>query len=121
MGLLMLAHRSLFWWPVHPVGFLTNGAFLVTAFWFSIFIAWLIKVCVVYVGGQGLYRTARRFFIGVVPGNFAAGGHLGDCGHAGGLDGQLRALPLSRQARHFARSRLPSDGGCCITPAPLGE
>ncbi|MFO7956934.1 MAG: DUF6785 family protein [Candidatus Brocadiia bacterium] len=74
MGLLMLAHRSLFWWPIHPVGFLTNGAFLVTAFWFSIFMAWLIKVGVVYVGGQGLYRTARRFFIGVVLGNFAAGG-----------------------------------------------
>ncbi len=74
MGLLMLAHRSLFWWPIHPVGFLTSGAYLVTAFWFSIFMAWFIKVCVVYVGGQRLYRKARRFFIGVVLGNFAAGG-----------------------------------------------
>ncbi|MGD2173821.1 MAG: hypothetical protein PVJ27_00315 [Candidatus Brocadiaceae bacterium] len=74
MAALMVAQRALFWWPLHPVGFLTSGAFLVTHFWFSIFLAWLIKVLVVYLGGQAAYRTGRRFFIGLVLGNFAVGG-----------------------------------------------
>jgi hypothetical protein len=74
MAALMVAQRLLFWWPIHPVGFLTSGAFLVTAFWFSIFLAWLIKVLVVSFGGGSAYRTGRRFFIGLVLGNFAAGG-----------------------------------------------
>jgi len=74
MGLLVLAQRSLFWWPIHPVGFLVCSSFLVTAFWFSIFMGWLIKVFVVEFGGYGLYRVARRFFIGAVLGYFLAGG-----------------------------------------------
>ncbi len=74
MAALMVAHRTFFWWPIHPVGFLTNGAFLVTAFWFSIFMAWLIKVLLVYLGGQRAYRTGRRFFIGYLVGHIAAGG-----------------------------------------------
>jgi len=74
MGLLILAQRSLFWWPIHPVGFLICSSFLVTAFWFSIFLAWLIKVFIVEFGGYGLYRGARRFFIGSLLGYFLAGG-----------------------------------------------
>ena len=74
MASLILAQRSLFWWPIHPVGFLICSSFLVTAFWFSIFLAWLIKVFIVEFGGYGLYRGARRFFIGSVLGYFLAGG-----------------------------------------------
>ena len=74
MGALVLAQRSLFWWPIHPVGFLICSSYLVTAWWFSIFMAWLVKVFVVEIGGYGLYRGARRFFIGAVLGYFLAGG-----------------------------------------------
>ncbi len=74
MAALMVAQRLLFWWPIHPVGFLTSGAYLVTAFWFSIFLAWFIKVLVTYFGGGSAYRAGRRFFIGLVLGYFVAGG-----------------------------------------------
>jgi hypothetical protein len=74
MALLIVAHRSIFWWPLHPVGFLTSGTFLVTAFWFSIFLSWLAKVLLVYTGGGRIYRIARSFFIGAVLGSFVSGG-----------------------------------------------
>ncbi|MFW6189722.1 MAG: DUF6785 family protein [Planctomycetota bacterium] len=74
MVLLIVAQRLFFWWPFHPVGFLTSGTFLVTVFWFSVFLSWLIKVTVVYVGGGRAYRMARRLFIGAVLGTFAIGG-----------------------------------------------
>jgi len=71
---LTVAQRVLFWWPFHPVGFLTSGTFLVTAFWFSIFLAWFIKLCFTYAAGARGYRLARHFFIGAVLGGFVGGG-----------------------------------------------
>jgi hypothetical protein len=76
MTALIVAHRALFWWPLHPVGFLTSGTFLVTAFWFSIFLSWAVKVALVYAGGGNAYRLARSFFIGAVLGSFMGGGVL---------------------------------------------
>ncbi len=74
MAVLVVAHRMLFWWPLHPVGFLTSGAFLVTSFWFSIFLSWLAKSFVVYLGGARLYRVGRRLCIGLVLGSFVSKG-----------------------------------------------
>ncbi len=74
MGVLVVAQRMFFWWPLHPVGFLTSGAFLVTTFWFSIFISWLAKGLVVYFGGARLYRVGRRLCIGMVLGSFMSQG-----------------------------------------------
>ncbi len=74
MALLLVAQRLFFWWPLHPVGFITSGTFLVTVFWFSVFLSWLLKVLLVYLGGAKAYRTARRFFIGGVLGTFACAG-----------------------------------------------
>jgi len=74
MAALIVAQRAFFWWPIHPVGFLTSGTYLVTAFWFSVFLAWLAKVLIVYAGGSRAYRLARRLFIGAVLGSFVVGG-----------------------------------------------
>lgn len=74
MAGLMLAQRTFFWWPIHPVGFLTSGSYIVTAFWFTIFLAWLTKLLVVRFGGHKTYAGARKFFIGIVLGYFIAGG-----------------------------------------------
>jgi hypothetical protein len=74
MTLLVLAQRTFFWWPFHPVGILIAPSHMVRVFWFSIFAAWLIKVGVVRLGGGRTYRIARRFMIGMVMGYFLAGG-----------------------------------------------
>jgi len=74
MGLLVLASRTLFWWPIHPVGLLLFSTHMVQYFWISIFLAWLTKAVVVYLGGNSAARTARKFFIGVLVGCFLAAG-----------------------------------------------
>jgi hypothetical protein len=74
MALLVTCHRSFFWWPLHPVGLLIVSSHMVYYFWFTIFVAWLIKLFVVWGGGYAAYRVGRRFFIGIVMGSFVAGG-----------------------------------------------
>ena len=77
MACLVLAQRTLFWWPIHPVGMLLCSTHMIHYFWLSIFLAWLAKVLIVWMGGYSLYRPARRFFIGMVLGYFLAGGLWG--------------------------------------------
>jgi hypothetical protein len=71
---LVLAQRTLFWWPLHPVGLLVCSSHMVRYFWFSVFMGWLIKVLLTTFAGPSSYRPARRFFIGSVMGCFLAGG-----------------------------------------------
>jgi hypothetical protein len=61
-------------WPLHPLGFLMAYSYPVRCFWFSIFVGWIIKVLVIRLGGAGLYRTARPFFIGLIIGEAMAAG-----------------------------------------------
>ena len=74
MAVLTIAQRTFFWWPLHPIAFLVCNTIMVYNFWFSIFLAWLIKAMVVRLGGYRIYRITRRFFIGLVLGGFMAGG-----------------------------------------------
>ncbi len=77
MGALILAQRSFFWWPIHPVAFLICNSHMVYNLWFSVFLAWLAKVLVVNFGGHRAYRSGRRFCIGMVMGYFLGGGLWG--------------------------------------------
>jgi hypothetical protein len=74
MGLLVLAQRAFFWWPLHPVSLLIANTHMVIGFWFSIFSAWLAKLMLVGLAGDRAYGKARYFFIGIVMGGFLAGG-----------------------------------------------
>lgn len=74
MSLLMMCRYRFPWWPIHPAGLavgLTHPTFHV---WFSIFVAWLIKVIVLKLGGIALYRRTRPFFLGMILGAFATAG-----------------------------------------------
>jgi hypothetical protein len=62
MVVLMWARHHLLWWPLHPLGYPIGGVWLMDQLWFSIFLAWLIKMVVMKYGGPGLYRTSRPFF-----------------------------------------------------------
>ncbi len=74
MTALMLCRYSFAWWPIHPAGLavgLTHPTFHV---WFSVFLAWLVKVIVLKVGGISLYRRTRPVFLGMILGAFTTAG-----------------------------------------------
>jgi len=74
MTVLMSCRYRFPWWPVHPAGLavgLTHPTFHV---WFSIFIAWLVKVLVLKLGGISLYRRTRPLFLGMILGAFTTAG-----------------------------------------------
>ena len=74
MALLMLGRHHLLWWPLHPIGYPIGGVWLMDQLWFSIFLAWLIKLVVMKYGGPVLYRKTRPFFLGLIMGQFFISG-----------------------------------------------
>ena len=68
MGFLFLMQAKFYWWPFHPVGYLVGTTYIITWFWFSIFIAWLVKVLVQRYGGRQAYLHTRDFLLGMVLG-----------------------------------------------------
>jgi hypothetical protein len=74
MALLMFARHNFLSWPLHPIGFVVGGTWIMNNIWFSIFLAWSIKSIVLrYLGPRG-YRTTRWFFMGLILGQFVVGG-----------------------------------------------
>jgi len=74
MSVLMVAQRLLFWWPIHPVGLIICSVSWTDQFWFSVFLAWLIKSLLVKLGGNRMFRMGRRFFLGMILGQFTSAG-----------------------------------------------
>ncbi len=74
MLLLTYAQRMFFWWPLHPLGFLAQGGWIMRQLWFSFFLAWAVKTAILRYGGGTQYRTARVLFIGIIVGLLVVGG-----------------------------------------------
>ena len=74
MAGLIWARHHLLWWPLHPIGYLASGTWILNSIWFSIFVAWLVKTIVLHFMGSNGYRATRMFFLGMVLGQFVAGG-----------------------------------------------
>lgn len=74
MALLVLARHTLLWWPLHPIGYPIGAVWLMDQLWFSIFLAWLLKLMVMKYGGPRLFRRARPFFLGLILGQFSIAG-----------------------------------------------
>jgi hypothetical protein len=53
---------------LHPLGFAVASVIQVTWCMLSIFLAWLIKLVIIKLGGLQLFRKARPFFIGLILG-----------------------------------------------------
>ena len=71
---LMLARHHLLWWPLHSIGYVVSGTWIMNSVWFSIFLAWLVKIVVLKYMGPGGYRATRWFFLGMILGQFVVGG-----------------------------------------------
>ncbi len=68
MAVFTALHYRVPWWPVHPVGLALAGTHPTRMAAFSVFIAWMIKLVVVKLGGASLYRRSRWFFVGMMVG-----------------------------------------------------
>lgn len=63
--------RAMFyWWPLHPLGYALCVSWSMTVFWFSCFVAWLVKALILRYGGMRLYLKARPWFLGMILGEF---------------------------------------------------
>ena len=72
--LLTLAHKQFLWWPLHPIAFPVSAIWTTHHLMPSIFVAWVIKVVVLRTGGIQLYSRIRPFFLGLIVGQYGAGG-----------------------------------------------
>ncbi len=67
VGLIYMRYHFV-WWPLHPVGFAISGSYLARLTSFTVFIAWLIKLVLLKIGGPSVYRKSRPLFIGLLVG-----------------------------------------------------
>jgi hypothetical protein len=75
MALLTFLHHRFPWWPIHPMGLpVAVCSYPMTIYVFSIFLAWLSKTIVLWLGGNRLYARVRPFFIGMILGFFIGAG-----------------------------------------------
>ncbi len=89
MFLLFLAQNYLLWWPISPVGLAVGLSEQVYHTWFSVFIAWLIKVFIMKYGGIKVYNKAKEFFLGMVLGSFVTAGIWILIGFLTGIQGRF--------------------------------
>jgi len=74
MLLLTWMRQRLLWWPFHPIGFPIGANMLMNHIWFSVFIAWGVKVVVLRYGGAAFYRSSQTFFLGLIMGEVLCNG-----------------------------------------------
>jgi hypothetical protein len=74
MLLLVIGYHRFYWWPLHPIGYLTCYSSAMRILWFSFFIGWLCNALCMRYGGVGLFKKVRYLFIGLIIGDFLMGG-----------------------------------------------
>ena len=73
-GFLMWANHRWFWWPLHPLGLVVCVGYLASHVWFSAFVAWLLKLCILKYGGGSLFTNVKPFFLGLIMGEATCSG-----------------------------------------------
>jgi hypothetical protein len=56
------------WFPLHPLPLVLLGSWLMSRYYFSFLLGWLIKVAILKIGGGRLFERTKPFFVGVVTG-----------------------------------------------------
>lgn len=73
VNMVLVAGRLLFyWWPLNPIGFVIGASGPIRGLTFTIFVAWLIKIIMMRLGGVSLYKRMQPLFLGILVG-FVAG------------------------------------------------
>jgi len=72
--LLLVLRTSFLWWPLHPVGYAVSSSWSMNLLWMPMLIAWAIKLGILRYGGLRLFRQCLPFFLGLVLGEYVAGG-----------------------------------------------
>jgi hypothetical protein len=74
MLFLVIGYHRFFWWPIHPIGYLTAYSSAMWILWFSFFVGWICNALCMRYGGVLLYKKVRNFFIGLIIGDFLMAG-----------------------------------------------
>ncbi len=74
MGILVICYHRLYWWPLHPIGYLMVYSSAMKILWLSFFIGWVFNTLCMRYGGVILYKKMRYFFVGLIMGDFLMGG-----------------------------------------------
>jgi hypothetical protein len=74
MLVLVVCYHRFYWWPIHPLGYLTAYSSAMWTLWFSFFLGWLCNALCMRYGGVALFRKLRQFFIGLIIGDFFMAG-----------------------------------------------
>ncbi len=74
MTAMMWARQRFPWWPLHPIGFPIGGNSLMEHVWFSVFLAWFFKKCLMRYGGANLFKRSQYFFLGLICGQVLCNG-----------------------------------------------
>jgi hypothetical protein len=71
---LVVCYHRLYWWPIHPIGYLTAYSSAMRILWVSFFIGWACNALCMRYGGITLFKKLQYFFIGLIIGDFLMGG-----------------------------------------------
>lgn len=74
MLVLVICYHRVYWWPIHPIGYLTAYSSAMWILWFSFLVGWLCNALCMRYGGVALYKRLRFFFIGLIIGDFLMAG-----------------------------------------------
>lgn len=74
MTALAVCYHRFYWWPLHPIGYLTAYSSAMRILWFSFFIGWACNSLCIRYGGVALFRKMRFFFVGLIIGDFLMAG-----------------------------------------------
>jgi hypothetical protein len=74
MLVLVICYHRFYWWPIHPIGYLTAYSSAMWYLWFSFFIGWVCNALCMRYGGVLLYKKIRYFFVGLIIGDFFMAG-----------------------------------------------
>ena len=74
MLVLVVCYHRFYWWPIHPIGYLTAYSSAMRILWVSFFIGWACNALCMRYGGIVLFRKLQYVFIGLIIGDFLMGG-----------------------------------------------
>jgi hypothetical protein len=74
MLVLVICYHRFYWWPIHPIGYLTAYSSAMWHLWFSFFVGWAFNALCMRYGGVVLFKKMRNFFIGLIIGDFFMAG-----------------------------------------------